>query len=186
MFTWFKHIVNLNGRSCSKPNHFQRRMSRRPNSFRPRLEVLEDRLAPATVSMFWDPTSGANASTVANWDLNGLGSGMHPANAPGKTAGETDQIYFDGTPVKGGNKSCTWDYTPANPLGGVVFQAGWNQTLSFNDNQGFKVSNSGNSWVAGTSAPTLAPNGNSGASAVPAITLAQGALFNIVAGVPCI
>src|SRR5690348_13248312 len=85
-------------------------------TFRPSLEWLEDRLAPAAVNMYWDPTSGANASTTANWDVGSLGSGTHPAAAPGNTPNETDTIYFDGTIGRGGNKSCTWDYKPDNPL----------------------------------------------------------------------
>lgn len=180
MFKWIKDIANQNTRTCLKPNHRPLRASRRPNYFRPRLEVLEDRLAPATVNMYWDPTSGANASTTANWDTGSLGSGTHPAAAPGNTAGEKDQIYFDGTAGKGGNQSCTWDYTPTNPLGEILFQNGWTQTLSFNDKQGFKVS--GTAGVSNNSAPTLAPNGNSGANAVAAITLTNGALFNIEGG----
>lgn len=47
-------------------------------TFRPRLEQLEDRLALAGVNLYWDPTSGANASTTANWDLNSLRDRHHP------------------------------------------------------------------------------------------------------------
>jgi hypothetical protein len=149
-------------------------------TFRPRLEWLEDRLAPANVAFYWDPTFGANASTTANWDLNSLGSGTHPAAAPGNTAGETDFIYFDGTAGKGGNKSCTWDYTPTNTLGVVSFQNGWTQTVAFNDKKGISVSNG--AIVSGASAPTLAPNGNSGANAVPAITLKNGSYCHVSSG----
>lgn len=105
---------------------------------------------------------------------------MHPAIQPGNTDGETDNIFFDGTTGKGGNQSCTWNYTPANALGSATFQNGWNQTVSFNDKVGFKVSSP--SWVDGTSAPTIAPNGSSGANAVPAITLTNGYVFNINTG----
>ncbi len=154
--------------------------NRKPRRALLRLEALEERWCPATVNMYWDPTSLSNASTAANWDQGSLGSGVHPAAAPGNTANETDNIYFDGTATQGGNKSCTWDYTPTNKLGLVYFQNGWNQTVSFSDKQGFTVSSA--SATLDTSMPTLTPNGASGTNAVAAITLTNGALFNVSGG----
>ncbi len=145
--------------------------------YRPSLEGLEERWCPADVSMYWDPTSGNNASTLANWDTGSLGSGMHPTAAPGNTNGESDITYFDGTAGKGGNKNCTWDYTPTNALSSVSFQDGWTQTVTFLDQKGFSVS--ADSGVFLDSAPTLAPNGDSGANAVAAITLKNGAKFSV-------
>jgi len=55
-------------------------------AFKPRLEGLEERWCPAVVNMYWDPTSGNNASLAANWDQGSLGSGTHPTAAPGMTA----------------------------------------------------------------------------------------------------
>lgn len=143
---------------------------------RPQLEILSARIVPATVNMYWDPTSGNNASVAANWDEGSLG-GMHPAKAPGMTNGNTDNIYFDGTNGKGGNKSCTWDYQPTNTLGFVSFQYGWSQTVSFKDQDGFSVSSY--SYETSSSSPTLAPNGT---SSFPAITLKNGNAFNIDTG----
>jgi hypothetical protein len=177
MFKWIKEIAKKNARSCARPNHCHRQSSRARNYFRPRLEVLEDRLAPATVNLYWDPTSGANASTAANWDVGSLGSGTKATAAPGNTAGETDNVIFDGTAGQGGNKSCTWDYTPANTLGYLSFQNGWTQTVSFLDKQGLSVSS--DSQVTRDSAPTITPNGSSGSNAVAAITLTKGAKFLI-------
>jgi hypothetical protein len=143
----------------------------------PRLEALEDRLAPANVSLFWDPSNGKNASTAANWDTSRLG-GMKATAAPGMTAGETDSIYFDGTVgTRNNNSNCTWDYTPTNTLGAVIFQNGYNHTVSFADKEGFSVSQF--SYVADNTTPYIAPNGNSGASAVAAITLTNGAHFTV-------
>jgi hypothetical protein len=149
-------------------------------SFRPGVEALEDRSCPAAVNLYWDPTSGNNASLAANWDTNALGSGTHPAAAPGNINGETDSIYFDGTTGKGGNTNCTWDYTPTNTLDSVKFQNGWNQQVTFNDKQGFSISISGS--VSTGAAPVLKPNGISGANAVAAITLTGGTSFQVGVG----
>src|SRR5579871_6736491 len=115
---------------------------RRPSRVyvRPSLEGLEERWCPATVEMYWDPTNGNDASLLANWDKGSLGSGVHPDAAPGQTADETDNIYFDGTVGQGGNKNCTWDYNPKNDLGALNFQNGWTQTLSFANQCGFSIS----------------------------------------------
>jgi hypothetical protein len=146
-------------------------------SFRPGVEALEDRSCPAAVNLYWDPTSGNNASLAANWDTGFLGSGTHPAAAPGNINGETDTIYFDGINGKGGNQSSIWDYTPTNTLGAVIFRNGWTQDVTFNDKHGFSISGLGS--VGADSAPTLRPNGFSGANAVAAITLVSGASMTV-------
>ena len=113
--------------------------------------------------------------------MGSLGSGTHPANAPGNTAGETDTIYFDGTAGKGGNQNCTWNYTPTYNLAFVSFQNGWTQTVTFQDKDGFSVSAT-TSVVTGDSQPTLTPNGSSGTNAVAAITLKGGWGFHVTSG----
>jgi len=158
------------------------RKSRRSQvHFRPSLEGLEERWCPATsAKMYWDPTVvGNNGSNTANWDLTSLGSGTHPSAAPGNTLNENDTIYFDGTAGQNGNKNCTWDYTPTRVLFQAYFQNGYTQTLTFSDKQGFSVSYAA---VTGNSAPTITPNGSSGANAVAAITLTNGAVFSINSG----
>jgi hypothetical protein len=104
-------------------------------------------------------------------------SGTHPTAAPGNTAGETDNIFFDGTTGKNGNKSCTWDYTPTNSLGQANFQNSYTQTVTFSDKQGFSVSSFAD--VSTSAAPTLTPNGASGATA---ITLTKGTVFIVDTG----
>jgi hypothetical protein len=69
---------------------------------------------------------------------------------------------------------------PTNTLFSANFQNSYTQTLTFSDKQGFSVSNYAD--VASSSAPTLTPNGTSGATAVAAITLKSGAVFILDTG----
>lgn len=142
-------------------------------------EELENRVVPATVNMYWDPTNLLLADNTDNWDVGSLGSGTHPTAPPGKTNGELDNIYFDGS-NSASNRNCTWDYKPPNTLGFVAFQKGYSQTVTFNDKCGFSVSSY--SYVTDNSSPTITPNGSSGTNAVAAITLTNGNAFEVTGG----
>lgn len=46
------------------------RLSQRPR-FRPRLEILEDRIVPATYTDYWYGTVSSDGSNVSNWTTDG-------------------------------------------------------------------------------------------------------------------
>lgn len=109
------------------------------------LEVLEDRCCPA--ALYWDPTFGNIASDASNWDVGSLGSGTHPAAAPGAN----DTVTFSGATMAG-NEPCHWDYSTT--VAGVIFSNKYNQILSVLSNINLSVGTD-RFYVLKSALPTL-------------------------------